>query len=396
MRTLIKGYTFTAGTRSIDCSNCNTFDIENVRLIVNETQKVGICSSMQKDLIVSIVDGVITYAETLPILAEDDKLTIEIDYSYNISSGLMNKGLLTNKKSMLELLTNGNFNSDTSIQIDDNVIETISRSYAFYGMVNLTSVSMSNLKTIGNSAFNGCTNLTAVTLPAAQTIGDSAFRNCSNITAVTLPAAQSILGYAFNGCTNVTTVALPAAQTIGTYAFNDCTNLTAVTLPAAQSILGYAFNGCTNLTAVTLPAAQSILGYAFNGCTNLTAVTLPAAQTIGDSAFRNCSNITAVTLGKLTSFVSGNTFTGCYKLSNIIIGADTNINLDFSSLSHATWNANIDASIWNENFVSGIINNLFDFTSGVAHTIKCGAFPYAKLTPETIALAAAKNWNITA
>jgi len=25
-----------------------------------------------------------------------------------------------------------------------------------------------------------------------------------------------------------------------------------------------------------------------------------------------------------------------------------------------------------------------------------GAYPYAKLTPETIALAAAKNWNITA
>ena len=83
-------------------------------------------------------------------------------------------------------------------------------------------------------------------------------------------------------------------------------------------------------------------------------------------------------------------------LSNIIIGVDTNINLDFSSLSSAAWNTNINDSIWNENFVSGIINNLFDFTSGAAHTIKCGTYPYAKLTPETIALAAAKNWNITA
>ena len=79
MRTLIKGYTFTAGTRSIDCSNSNPFDIENIRLIINETQKVVICSSMQKDLIVSIVDGVITYAGTLPVLASGDKLTIELD-----------------------------------------------------------------------------------------------------------------------------------------------------------------------------------------------------------------------------------------------------------------------------------------------------------------------------
>ena len=79
MRTLIKGYTFTAGTRSIDCSNCNSFDIENIRLIINEIQKFIICSSMQKDLIVSIVDGVITYAGTLPVLADGDKLTIELD-----------------------------------------------------------------------------------------------------------------------------------------------------------------------------------------------------------------------------------------------------------------------------------------------------------------------------
>jgi len=138
------------------------------------------------------------------------------------------------------------------------------------------------------------------------------------------------------------------------------------------------------------------VGAAFNGCTNLTTVSLPAAQSIGGAAFYNCTNLTTVSFGKLTSFTSGSTFAGCYKLSNIIIGAGTNINLDFSSLSHATWNANIDASIWNENFVSGIINNLFDFTSGAAHTIKLGAYPYAKLTPETIALAAAKNWNITA
>jgi hypothetical protein len=113
-------------------------------------------------------------------------------------------------------------------------------------------------------------------------------------------------------------------------------------------------------------------------------------------AFFGCSNLTTVSFGKLTSFSSTNTFLYCNKLSNIIIGAGTDINLDISSLSNATWNANIDDSIWNDNFVSGIINNLFDFTSGAAHTIKCGAYPYAKLTQETIALAAAKNWNITA
>ena len=163
-----------------------------------------------------------------------------------------------------------------------------------------------------------------------------------------------------------------------------------------KTISDYAFQYCTNVTTVSLPAAQTIGGYAFASCSNLTTVSLPAAQSIGFYAFASCPNVTTVTFGKLTSFGSSGTFSNCYKLSNIIIGAGTNINLDISSLSHPTWNANIDASIWNGNFVSGIINNLFDFTAGVAHTIKCGSYPYAKLTQETIALAAAKNWNITA
>ena len=121
MRTLIKGYTFTAGTRSIDCSNCNPFDIENVRLIVNETKKVVICSSMQKDLIVSIVDGVITYAETLPVLADGDKLTIELDLGVsgaealeaevfegktNIAKSISDKGIPATSADTFSILAN--------------------------------------------------------------------------------------------------------------------------------------------------------------------------------------------------------------------------------------------------------------------------------------------------
>ena len=121
MRTLIKGYTFTAGARSIDCSNANPFDIENIRLIVNETQKVVICSSMQKDLIVSIIDGVITYADTLPTLANDDKLTIELDLGVsgaealeaevyegktNIADAISDKGIPATSADTLSVLAN--------------------------------------------------------------------------------------------------------------------------------------------------------------------------------------------------------------------------------------------------------------------------------------------------
>lgn len=92
MRTRLDNYTFTAGTRQI-ATGIADLTIEDIRLIINETQKVVISSSMQKDHIVSIVGGVITYVEsyvkvkkdgtmqtiTIPTLADGDKLTIEID-----------------------------------------------------------------------------------------------------------------------------------------------------------------------------------------------------------------------------------------------------------------------------------------------------------------------------
>jgi hypothetical protein len=373
MRTLIKGYTFTAGTRSIDCSNCNSFDIENIRLIVNETQKVIICSSMQKDLIVSIIEGVITYAETLPLLSDGDKLTIEIDKGENYPNSI----------AVLSEIVEAKKDISDAIILKGGVASEVA---SFAELVD-------NINDIPNF------NLYGTTWQAGYE-PTSAIEAINNkglyLTEINNTIVQYVDYYAFSYCTNITTLSLPAAQTIGTAAFNNCTNITTLSLPAAQTIGAAAFQYCSNITTISLPAAQTIGAAAFQYCSNITTISLPAAQTIGAVAFQSCTNITTVTFGKLTSFSSANTFLYCYKLVNIIIGVGTNINLDFSSLSSATWNDNINASIWNDNFVSGIINNLFDFTSGAAHTIKCGAYPYAKLTSETRALAAAKNWNITA
>ena len=78
MRTLVTEYTYTAGTRDVTVAG-DSFTAENVRLIVNETQKKILCSSMQKDFI-SVANNVITYSGTLPALVAGDVLTIEIDY----------------------------------------------------------------------------------------------------------------------------------------------------------------------------------------------------------------------------------------------------------------------------------------------------------------------------
>ncbi len=77
MRTRIN-VTFTPGTRSIS-TGIEDLTIDDVRLIVNETQKKVLCSSMQKDLITSVTNGIVTYVSTNPALAQGDKITFEID-----------------------------------------------------------------------------------------------------------------------------------------------------------------------------------------------------------------------------------------------------------------------------------------------------------------------------
>ena len=83
MRTRIN-VTFTPGTRSIS-TGIEDLTIDDIRLIVNETQNEVICSSLAKSNVTSIVGGVVTFAaqdadgEELHTLTAGDKITCEID-----------------------------------------------------------------------------------------------------------------------------------------------------------------------------------------------------------------------------------------------------------------------------------------------------------------------------
>jgi len=82
MRELIKegAYTFTNSTRTITITDGRAFVKNDVLVLINETQKVVIASSMLKDNIVSVVGNVITFSNSLPVLLTGDILSIFIDY----------------------------------------------------------------------------------------------------------------------------------------------------------------------------------------------------------------------------------------------------------------------------------------------------------------------------
>lgn len=86
MRTRINDYSIIKG-RQID-SKIPNLTIEDIRLIVNETKKIVIASSMQKDNIVDIDNGIIIYKDTIQESSADDQMTIEIDKGDSINTSI--------------------------------------------------------------------------------------------------------------------------------------------------------------------------------------------------------------------------------------------------------------------------------------------------------------------
>lgn len=72
----------------------------------------------------------------------------------------------------------------------------------------LTSVTMSNVISIGGGAFSGCTSLTSVTIPSTVTkIEDEAFSGCTSLTSMDIPSSVTEIGNrVFADCTNLATV----------------------------------------------------------------------------------------------------------------------------------------------------------------------------------------------
>ena len=237
----------------------------------------------------------------------------------------------------------------TNLVIPDNVASI--SDYAFYGCINLTSVSIGNGVTkIGDKVFSGCNSLTSITIPSCVTsIGKEAFDGChineihyggtlqewydkiwtndqispstrfslyignELLTNWIIPdSITSIKDKAFYNCKSLTSVTIGNSVTkIGEDAFYLCEGLTSVhikDLAAWCSIyfvsvwsnpLFCARNIYLNnelITDLEIPNSITSIGqYAFNNCWYLTSITIPnSVKEIGRQAFHNCKNLTYI------------------------------------------------------------------------------------------------------
>ena len=156
-----------------------------------------------------------------------------------------------------------------------------------------TVVIKNGVTTIGRGAFYGMMNLTSVTLPdSITTIGNYAFYYCDALTNVTLPDSVTSIGkHAFHCCAALTTVTLPNSLTsIKERAFAECEALTRISIPdSVTSISDFAFVFCTNLNSASIGRGVTKIGQQiFMGCNNLREVHfLGNAPTMKDRTFAN-------------------------------------------------------------------------------------------------------------
>ena len=269
----------------------------------------------------------------------------------------------------------GCFAGDTRLSfIDLSYADETIAAETFIGCESLTSVTLTNVKTIGNFAFANCARLTNLQMPKVEVIGNSAFAAYSTadaegtgagFTSITLPNTLVKIGRgAFFSCDKLVSVEIPSsvktpatqneAETagIGDGVFSFCTALTSVALPVTVTeIPAYAFAGCKNLTTVNLGHVKSAGESAFSGCVKLANADLSALERadmlafestsipsvtsgnlayIGIAAFANNPALATVKLSGKLAFVGAQAFYNCPKLTNFRYGAGNATNGDVS------------------------------------------------------------------
>ena len=148
---------------------------------------------------------------------------------------------------------------------------------AFNGCTNLVSIDCSNIKSFGYLVFGSNSNLSSMTLRDAVTIGESAF---DGMTSATFPngipeSVTSIYGRSFYNCAKLTgDLYLPNLTKFSVSCnFNQCNLNRILSLGSLKMFTGSDFAYNTNLTLAILPASLTYIAWElFMGCSSLTTL----------------------------------------------------------------------------------------------------------------------------
>lgn len=222
--------------------------------------------------------------------------------------------------------------------------------------VNLKTMDLSNIKSIGNCAFYGCQKLCIDKIPAnIKHVGNNAFSRTENIKNLIIedlsayrssvsifaesniesvqinvknaehespsPSRQHIPDEMFYRCEKLKNVTFTGdtrkIDSIGKLAFTN-TNIMDIDIPQNVTIIrSHAFEDCLKLRRISLPdTLETIEDYAFTYC-GLSEIIIPdSVYAIGPYCFRDCKNLNHVQFSKNVSIIPVCCFECCEKLES--------------------------------------------------------------------------------
>lgn len=256
---------------------------------------------------------------------------------------------------------------------------------------------LSSAKTAASSIDNFSGKLDDTDIDYYYSIGNYQLYNNQNITEVKLNKCVSLGAYVFSN-SSIEKLEINNNTFVSVFCSN-CPNLKSIKLNSLTTLDSFYFHNLPMLDDLQIPNVTTIRipnisEQIFGNCVSLKILNLPNCVSISyvrTSSIGYLPNLESLTLGKLTTYQSGvGGLLGSIKLANIVIGNGTGIDLDFSS-----WNpTSVVTSTLNANFKTGILDNLYDYSAGTAHTIRIGWL--SRVSQENIDYANSKGWNITA
>lgn len=206
--------------------------------------------------------------------------------------------------------------------VTDGVLYNKSSTALIAVPVTATSLTLHGTVTaIADGALAGV-NIESITLTGIQSVGKYAFADITGITSVTLPSGLTeIPAGLFDGCLELTAVSaadnFASVTKIGEYAFRDCAKLTAFGAANVTEVGSGAFKN-SGLTSLFNNKLNKIGYEAFSGSA-LREVNLPdAITTLGDYAFAAIDTLETVVLGAITDGGMGEgVFAGCPSITSV-------------------------------------------------------------------------------
>lgn len=221
-----------------------------------------------------------------------------------------------------------------TIVLPDSLGDNVGK-YAFMACNSLTSVTLPNTMTVvpegifaAGKSSDGVTTLypkmESIVIPdSVIEIGAHAFNECKNLSSVTMNNVKTVGERAFIR-TKLSVVDYASIVNVGTGAFNSIIQLTSVNLPNAEIFGDYVFTNSTNIAEINIPKAKKV-GYNFLIRTKITTLDLPALEETGSAAFAYNANLTSVTLSNNMKHIEKNTFRECALTSMFIPASVTKI-----------------------------------------------------------------------